>query len=252
MNLDAELELPTAPPEGTPLVLVDDIPRALYRRLIAAPLSCPGLHGSEKLPRHEARRMTPRRLSRRIAMFKAACVLARLADLVSMRVGVPRGDSYQLPDGSFQRYVNAPGQEGEHGLAALAGVTLSRLRRALGELRRMGWITSSQRVVEYTNAAGARAYYACRVVYVLTPKFFEALGIDRKVAKERKRASDRCGERRRIYAGALLSRGARGAAHTFDAAANDARRMGELELKIRQRYPAWSRDRVRAEARRRL
>jgi hypothetical protein len=242
------LDLARPAPEGLPLILAVDAPKKL-EKLVTDPLSFRELHGSQLLPRREARRMTPRRPERRIAMYKVGVTLMRHYDRVSGRCGTPRGDSYALPDGSLQRHVIAPGQEGEHGLAAESGLSLTRFRRALGEYLRLEWVTWSQRVVEYRNKAGERCFYACRSVYTLTAKFWKAIGLDRKIARERRQASALQGHRPRIYA--VVRPHTRRAARTIDQAENDARNRASAELELRRQHPGWPADRVRAEAARR-
>lgn len=242
------LDLAWAAPEGLPLVLAVDGPKKL-EKLITDPLAFRELHGSQLLPRREARRMTPRRPERRIAMYKVGVTLMRHFDRVSGRCGTPRGDSYTLPDGTRQRYVIAPGQEGEHGYVAESGLSLTRFRRGLREYLALGWVTWSQRVVEYRNKLGDRCYYACRAVYTLTAKFWKAIGLDKKIARERRKASAQQGHRTRVYA--VVRPHTRRAARTIDQAENDARNRASAELELRRQHPGWPADRVRAEAARR-
>lgn len=266
------LELAKPAAAGVPLLLTEDLPSRLWR-LVTHPLEFRELHGSHVLPRHEARRMTPRRIERREAMYLLGCALGKRYDLVSGRVGTPRSDSFLTTDGELgygpnksQTYVNAPGQEGDNGLCADTGLSVTRLRRALGEYRRLGWVTSTQRVVEYRTPAGEIRHYACRAVYVLTAKFWADLRLDVKIGRERAKASKRAGHRPRIYAlpphrahrhrrQADLEAKGRTAAARLEAAAVDAERGAEAsrqlmarQLEIRRQHPDWTAEQVRAAA----
>lgn len=267
------LELAKPAAAGVPLLLTENLPDRLWR-LVTHPLAFKELHGSQLLPRHEARRMTPRRIERREAMYLLGCALGKRYDLVSARIGSPRSDSFLTTDGELgygpnksQRYVNAPGQEGEDGLCADTGLTVTRLRRAIGEYRALGWLTSSQRVVEYRKNGELR-YYACRVVYVLTPKFWADLGLSEKVTKARRAACKRAGHRERIYAvrphanqGGRRKREreikghwrdaearARAATEAAEQDANERRALLRRQMEIRALHPEWSAEQVRAAA----
>lgn len=186
------------------------------------PLRLRELHGTQLLPRWQARRMTPRRPERREAIGLTLGAMLEHMDLVSKRVGNPRGDGY----------VNAPGQQGpnetEGGLSLETGLSITRLRRAISTAVRIGWLrgprrgpdgkylrgpsgTRYQRIEEYDDTRpgalpGAKRYHAHRVVYVFTPAFFEALGMTKDIEREAGRAADRRAEaRRRLYPAALLA-----------------------------------------------
>lgn len=219
--------------------------------LLKHPLRFVELHGSELLRPAERRRMEPRRLSRREAVYLVGAALLHHADVVTLRVGAPRGDGHVTP----------PGHEK---LAELTGLSLTRLRRALREGIRAGYWTATQPRLRYRNAAGDWAYAAFRVVYRLAERFFARLGLGRRLAKERIKAAERLRDRRRIYALALLGardarlktrRGSRdhsGPTARQDDAENAARLLADLKLRLRQRYPDWPAERVAAEASRAL
>jgi hypothetical protein len=268
------IALPVPDVAGRPAVLTeagDRWVKALERR----PLRFLELHGAELLPEWQRRRMTPRRRERLEALALVGLALLRFADLVSYRIGAPRSDGYVTP----------PGHEE---LARLTGLTLTRLRRAIRDMVRAGYLRGPRRgsklnrqpVTEYTNAKGERAYCAHRVVYVLTDKFFERLGLGPRMARERTLAVARRAAHRRIYAGALLEGRelAKGLRHgsrekrfpgapgtptravgapagpaplvSVDAAENAARLVAGLKLRLRERHPDWGAARLEAETER--
>lgn len=256
VDVDKLLELPRPAPVGLHKILDEDL-RPKLARLITHPLAFRELHGTHLLPPRERRRMTPRRPELLRTLAKVMLAIAHRCDLVSARVGIPRRDSFtDEKTGETLRHFNGVGQlwedadGNEQGLAVEAGVSITQLRRRIALAMALGWLTYTQRVVEYRKPDGTIAHYACRAVYVLTLKFWQTFGLDRKWLKARQAASHRAGERRRIYAAALLSRPVRQAAANADAAENLARRINSLALRLRERHPQWSADRVRLEARR--
>jgi hypothetical protein len=191
------VELPTPAAENLPKFLTD---RSVDRlqKLITHPLRFADLHGTGLLPRREARRMTPRRRERRESIVKVSMVLLRHCDLVSLRIGAPR----ILSDTSETREVTPPGHEA---LIAECGVSPTSFRRCIAEMKRAGWLTAKQpRYLYESGETGETCYGALRVIYTLTAKFFKALQLDKRLKVERDKASERAGERRRIYAAGLL------------------------------------------------
>lgn len=186
------------------------------------PLRLRELHGTQLLPRWQARRMTPRRPERREAIGLTLGAMLEHMDLVTKRVGTPRGDGYVTP----------PGQQGpnetEGGLCLETGLSITRLRRAISTAVRIGWLrgprrgpdgkylrgpsgTRYQRIEEYDDVRpgakpGAKRYHAHRVVYVFTDEFFAALDMTKDIERESGRASQRRTEARaRLYPAALLA-----------------------------------------------
>lgn len=275
------ISLAVPPIVGMPAVLTeagDRFVKALERN----PRRFLELHGMELLPQHERRRMTPRRPERLEAIALVGLALLRHADLISYRVGSPRSDGHVTAPG--QRVINDDGTE--TGLCVETGLSITRLRRAIRDGRLAGYWDGPGRgskirqpVTEYVNAAGAKAYCAHRVVYRLTDKFFQRLGLAKRMERERKHAVERRAERRRrIYAGALLegrefaramragsretrrhgdagaptrgvsepSRGTPPA--SADAADNAARMLSVVKLGLRRKHPDWGAARLEAEA----
>jgi hypothetical protein len=195
----------------------------------------------------ERRRIEPRRMQRREAVNLVGAAFLKHADVVTLRVGSPRADGSVTPPGHDR-------------LAEETGLSLTRLRRAIAEGVRAGWWTASQPRLRYRGADGEWAYAAFRVIYRLSEKFFRVLGLGPKLQRERVKASERLGQRRRIYALALLAardsfrtlrRGLDLARRTdIDAAENRGRLLTELRLRLRQQYPGWPPERIEAEAQR--
>lgn len=238
------------------------------------------LHGAQLLPQWQRRHMTPRMPSRREALGRVVRALLEHTDLVSLRVGTPRTDGHVTPPG--QHVIKADGSES--GLSVETGLPLTRLRRALRDLRRAGYITGpgrgsnvKQPVMQYTNAAGERAYCAFRVIYTFTVKFFERLGMDRRLERQRTMASERRRARARVYAGALLD--GRDAARGMRTGSRETRRRDDagaptralatrrppaaltdadhatlltVKLGLRRKHPDWGPERLDAEAKRLL
>jgi len=219
------------------------------RKLLTHPLRFTELHGSEMLRPSERRRVEPRRGERREAIFLVGSALLHYADVLTLRVGSPRGDGLVTPPGHDK-------------LAEITGLSLTRLRRAIHDGRAAGYWDSTQPVLRYKNAIGDWAYASFRVVYRLTEKFFKRLGLGPKLARERVKAAERARDRTRIHPLALLqarelvraskagSREFQGPQASADAAENEARRMSELRAVLRHRWPDWPADRVEAQARR--
>jgi hypothetical protein len=222
-----------------------DAARERFGRLLTSPLRFAELHGSEQLSPRERRRMEPRRMSRRLAIDLVAQAFLKHTDVVSLRVGAPRSDGA----------VNPPGHEV---LLRETGLSRTRMCRAIRDGKRAGYWTAHQPRLEYTNAEGAKAYAAFRVIYRLTDRFFERLGLGRRLKVERDRASERARARRaRIFPGPLL-RGreamrrlrARPRAGAPPGAEVDQRRANEIMMRLRHQHPDWDAERIRAEARR--
>lgn len=237
-----ELVIPAA--ANLPKIL--DAARERLARLLSYPLRFTELHGSDMLPAREARRMEPRRMPRREAINLVGAAFLKHTDVVSLRVGSPR------PDGS----VTPPGQIR---LTEETGISMSRLRRAIRDGVRAGYWTRHQPRLRYSRQDGAYAYCAFRTIYRLTDRFFVRLGLGKRLVKERQRAAERAGGRRRIYALALLeardqlrkrSRAVARAPRSVDDAENDARLLNSLRLRLRMQYPGWPPERIDAEAKR--
>jgi hypothetical protein len=195
----------------------------LCDRLEHSPLRLTELHGTQLLPRWQARRMTPRRPERREALGLVLSAMLEHMDLVTYRVGSPRSDGHVTPPGQ----QGPKGHEDEHGLVMETGLSIQRVRRAIWTAVEIGWLRGPrkgpdghflagpsgkryQRVEEYDDkrpgaAPGAKRYAAHRVVYVFTEKFFAALGMTKDIALESAAASQRRAQRRaRFYPAALL------------------------------------------------
>lgn len=234
-------------PAGLPKIL--EVAAERLQRLIRFPLRFTELHGSEVLRPSERRRMEPRRLPRRESINLVGAALLRRTDLVTLRVGTPRGDGQVTPPGQVK-------------LAAETGLSLTRLRRALRDGIRAGYWTRTQPRLKYTNQEGLPAWAAFRVIYKLTDKFFARLGLGKRLDRERKAAAERAGQRRRIFALALLEArdrlrafrrrkdGPQAPPASTDDAENRARFLIELKLRLRAKWPDWPAERVAAEAER--
>jgi len=213
--------IPLQPAPNRPLTIGDCRARLEYL-LEHEPWKFLELHGSEGLPRWQQRRMVSRHRSRLEAIGKVSGAMLEHTDLESYRVGAPRSDGN----------VTAPGQQGtkghesEAGLVHDTGLSITRVRRAIRDLVRAGYMYGPrvgpdgrmlpgpsgkryQRVVEYTDPkTGEKRYAAHRVVYVFRDLFFERLGtkIADRMKLERSDAVRRRAERRaRLYPGPLLA-----------------------------------------------
>lgn len=203
-----------------------DIGDRLCELLEHKPLKLHDLHGTKLLPRWQARRMTPRRPELREAIGLVARAMLEHTDIDSKRVGAPRSDGRVVPPGQQGR----KGHEDEAGLVWETGLPITRVRRAIGTMVRIGWLRGPrkgpdghflpgpsgkryQRVEEYDDVRpgakpGAKRYHAHRVVYVFTDEFFAALGKDivEKFAEAQADSAKRRAERRaRLYPAALLA-----------------------------------------------
>ena len=240
------------------------------------------LVGGELLPKWQRRRIPKRRRERLEAIVLTAQALMKHVDLLNLRVGAPRGAAPLSADAEDVRYVNPPGQAK---LCEETGLSITRLRRAIKDLRLAGYILgpakgrkeNRQRRIEYVGTDGKKGWSACRVVYVLTRKFFERLDLARRLEKEQADAYQRA-RAGRPSSGALLAarehrrgwkagsretrpRGAPGAptpavarptSHAGPMAEDTARNLIGVQLAIRGAHPDWDPDRVRAKALERL
>lgn len=247
MNIPAGVRVALAAPAPAGLPKILSAAAERLARIINFPLRFTELHGSDMLRPAERRRMEPRRMPRRESINLVGAALLRHTDVASLRVGSPRADGQVTPPGHVK-------------LAEETGLSLTRLRRALRDGVRAGYWTRTQPKVKYTNAEGSQAWAAFRVIYRLTDRFFARLGLGRRLERERKAAAERAGERRRIYALALLE--ARDRVRSFvrkhekappptvDAGENRARLLIEIKLRLRARWPDWPPERIAAEAER--
>jgi hypothetical protein len=163
--------------------------------------------------------MTPRRPSCREAIGRTLVAMLERMDLLSKRVGTPRSDGYVLPPGQ----QGPKGRELDFGLVHDTGLSITKVRRAISEAVRAGWLLGPrkgpdgrylpgpsgkryQRVEEYTDhATGEKRYCAHRVVYVFTRKFFEAISMTAQLERAQAAAQQRkTGRAGRFYAAALL------------------------------------------------
>ncbi len=215
--------------------------------LLTNPLRFIELHGGEGLPARERRRLEPRRYSRRQAIDLVCQAFLKHVDLLSLRVGTPLRNGAVSPPGHAE-------------LAVETNLTLTRMRRAIRDGRRAGWWTAHQPRLKYTNDKGESAHCAFRVIYRLTDRFFDRLGLSRRLKRERDQASHRATARRqRIHPGPLLAArdGFRSLLAprprprpTVDDKENEARLMNALMVRLSLKHPGWDPERVRAEARR--
>jgi hypothetical protein len=240
------------------------------------------LVGGELLPKWQRRRIPKRRRERLEAIVLTAQALVKHVDLLSLRVGAPRGAA-PASDAEDVRYVNPPGQAK---LCEETGLSITRLRRAIKDLRLAGYILgpakgkkeNRQRRIEYTRPDGTKGWSSCRVVYVLTRKFFERLELSKRLEKEQADAYQRA-RAGRPSSGALLA--AREHRRGWKAGSRETRPLGSpgtptravagttgqtdpppteerarqlmaIQLAIRGAHPEWDPDRVRAEALERL
>lgn len=241
------------------------------------------LVGGELLPAWQRRRIPKRRRERLEAIVLTAQALMKHVDLLSLRVGAPRGAAPASADAEDVRYVNPPGQAK---LCEETGLSITRLRRAIKDLRLAGYILgpskgrteNRQRRIEYVRPDGSKGWSSCRVVYVLTRKFFERLDLSRRLEKEQADAYRRA-RAGRPSSGALLA--AREHRRGWKAGSREARPLGSpgaptpavattasqaapplteerarhlmaIQLAIRGAHPEWDPDRVRSEALERL
>jgi hypothetical protein len=221
--------IPLEPAKGRPAFIA----RARERheeRLEHKPLKLLELHGAELLPEWQRRRLVPRRPKFREAAGKVIGAMLEHMDMVTARVGVPRGDGYVTPPGQ----QGPEGHEDDFGIAKDSGCSIQQVRRVIAAYVRAGYILGPrrgpdsvdatgkrqygkmlagpsgrryQRVQEYTDpVTKEKRYHAHRVVYVFTDLFFERLALAKDWADDSKAASARRAERRqRMYPGPLLA-----------------------------------------------
>ncbi len=238
------------------------------------------LTGGQLLPKWQRKRLAKRRPERLEAVVLVCRALLKHCDLLSLRIGKPRGrvpEDYSAE--ADVRYVNPPGQAR---LCEETGLSITRLRRAIAELRRAGYLCGpgkgsalKQRRIEYVNSKGVTCWSACRVVYAFTRLFFERLHLDQRLEREQADAYTRA-RGPRIYSGALLAArehrrnwkagsreqrppGAPGtptpaaapatARATEPGSEDAARALIAVQLALREAHPDWTLERVRAEAR---
>lgn len=282
--------IPLLPAPSRPLV-IGAVRSRLEYLLEHEPWKFLELHGSEGLPRWQQRRMVTRHRSRLEAIGKVLGAMLEHTDLESYRVGAPRSDGNVTPPGQ----QGPKGHEAEEGLRRDTGLSITRIRRAIADLVRAGYLFGPrlgpdgrplpgpsgkryQRVIEYTNDKGERAYCAHRVVYVFRELFFERLGLKlaERMKLERASAVARRAERRaRMYPGPLLAArehtrgmrhgsretrllGAPGAPTSVGAPAApesptypdgvSANTLQAVMLGLRNKHPDWGRPRLEAEA----
>lgn len=268
--------------------LADNAPKILQRAIVECDRILTGkvtefieLVGGELLPRWQQRRVPKRRVERLRAIVLTAKALLKHQDLVSKRVGTPRGRVPDSTDVVDARYVCPPGQKK---LCEETGLSITALRRAIKDLRLAGYLLGpgkgsplKQRRIAYTNAKGEVGYSSCRVVYVLTDLFWQRLKLGDWLALEQRDAYERA-KGRRLASGPLLAarehrrawkRGsretrlqdapgtptpavARTAAPVAPQAEDTARNLIQAQLALRKAHPEWDPDRVRAEALERL
>lgn len=151
------------------------------------------LHGSDILPAHERRRIEPRLPARRKAYVLVVGALLIWMDGPSLRVGRHMGGG---------RFFGL----GQKSIAEITGLTLGRIRRALGELVFAKYLSWKQPIARYTKAGapGGTGYAAWNAIYRFEVRFFERIDLDKKLARHRKRAAERRAARVRLYAASLV------------------------------------------------
>lgn len=211
--------IPLVPAPTRPAIIARARER-LEEILERKPLKLLELHGAELLPAWQRRRLVPRRPEFREAAGRVIGAMLEHWDVVSHRVGAPRGDGHVTPPAQ----QGPEGREDEFGLAMESGCSVQQVRRVIYAWVRAGYLRGPrrgadghmlpgpsgrryQRVQEYRDAeTGERRYCAHRVVYVFTPLFFERLRLTKDLKLEQASAAARAAERRaRLYPGALLA-----------------------------------------------
>lgn len=152
------------------------------------------LHGAQGLQPRERRQLEPRLWARRRAYILVVGALLIWTDLCSLRCGkLVAGDR-----------VFGLGQEW---LQKVTGLNLVRIRRAIADLVAAEYLGWKQPIARYVKAGapGGVGHAAWNAIYRFEVRFFERLHLDRKLAKQRRRAAERRANRVRIY-GASLQR----------------------------------------------
>jgi len=202
-------------------------------------------------------RVRKRRTSRLEALALVAAELARRGDQRTMRVGMPRPGHDDLVIGHAVKEI-----------CKSTGLSPTRAARALGELERAKYTSTSQPVVELAKPRPRRAprrglqtHVGLPAVRVLTPLFWQRLGFTAgKIKKARDRAAERWRERRArpVSPTALFGLAkARRQIHRVAPAAGppegfeEAQRLRLLRLQVHSEHPDWPPASVAAEALRR-
>lgn len=102
-----------------------------------------------------------------------ACLVHRV-DLVTLRVGIP------MEGGRFKAYTD---QE----LARMTGLGIRRLERAMQDLVEMGLVQVRKRCQKEQDGQ----YRGIAAIRTISIRFFELIGLGKKLKKERSKASDR-------------------------------------------------------------
>lgn len=125
------------------------------------------------------------RSERREACCSVLGVMIHYLDLVTLRVGIPQ------PDGSMAGIPmdSKDLDDGTHitGIAELAGITISRAEEAISDLKAAGIITVHP-ICEKIEEGIYKGYAAIRTV---SSKLFDAMGLGRWLAHERRQAKER-------------------------------------------------------------
>jgi hypothetical protein len=272
----ARLELAIPAGANLPKFCTERAPDRL-RKLATHPLRFAELHGSDKLPERERRRMTPRRPSAREGVILVGIAMFKHCDVPSLRVGRPRSDGTFCGIGHDDHA--APDGEIVPGLISETGMTPTRFRRYVALGKRAGYWKAYQHRERYWNAeSGEWAFSACRVVYRILPALLRRLGLISRWRRDARMIYRQRTERqRRIYPGPVMGAAAerrqlqpgtpRGTPlelgtrrqRTRDVAGDQAAQLERLEafertlipvkLGLRQKHPDWGADRIDRAAR---
>lgn len=204
MSLSAvRLELAIPAGANLPKFCTERAPDRL-RKLATHPLRFAELHGSDKLPERERRRMTPRREEAREGVILVGIAMFKHMDVPSMRVGRPRSDGMFCGIGHADHTL--PDGEIVPGLISETGLSPTRFRRYLALGKRAGYWKAYQHRERYWNAdTGEWAFSACRVVYRILPKLLRRLGLISRWRRDARQIYRQRAERaRRIYPGPVM------------------------------------------------
>lgn len=151
------------------------------------------LHGSDILAQAERKKIEPRLPARRKAYVLVVGALLIWMDAPSLRVGKFMGGGRVF--GLGQKW-----------LAEITGMSLGRIRRAIGELVFAKYLSWTQPIARYTKpgAPGQTGYAAWNAIYRFEVRFFERIDLDKKLARHRKRAAERRANRVRLYGASLV------------------------------------------------
>jgi hypothetical protein len=163
------------------------------RHIVRRPKKFIELHGAQGLPARDRRRLEPRLWSRRQAYILVVGALLIWMDLPSLRCGKLMAD-----DRVFGL--------GQKAIKAATGMSLTRIRNAIGDLVEAKYLTWTQPIARYTKQGpgGGVGFAAWNAIYRFELSFFERLHRDRKLAKQRKRTAERRAQRCRVYAASLV------------------------------------------------